>query len=276
MQNETSYLTSSILSDLEGLHANVTTDVSERAKAQKLLTSIVKALRTSDFDLVAQNLSKGFIIISEVYPQSKPILQKLQIDVSRRVDEQLRQTSEKIEEYCQSKDIPFKKSGTKFVVDNFIEIELDRHKGRTRIGNLSLSTFKWDKVSEGLDSERARLWKRGFDAARFRDKLIKAYKQLAEKSTAVTDWITLDDIYQSLKRQIELENPDWKKGGRLIPYYKDEFSADLSMLWREQASKTIETPYIELSAIRDPRKSYKVLQPDNNLGFFGFLRPRGG
>ena len=76
--------------------------------------------------------------------------------------------------------------------------------------------------------------------------------------------------------QIKAENPDWKKGGRLIPYYKDEFSVDLSLLWQAQASNLIDQPLFEFSAIRDPRRSYKVLQPDQNIGFYGFLRPKGG
>jgi hypothetical protein len=210
------------------------------------------------------------------YPQTRPTLQKLQIDVNRRLDEQFRQTCSLLEEYCRSEDIQIKSSGTKYVVDYYLEVEFDRQKGRTRIGNLSLATLKWDKVREGIDLERARLWKRKFDIVRFRDKLVKAYKQLGVTSPGATDWISLEEIYQVLKRETENENPNWNKGGRLVAYYKDEFSADLSLLWKAQASRLIDTPHIELSAIRDPRRAYKVLQPDNNLGFFGFLRPRGG
>jgi hypothetical protein len=89
-----------------------------------------------------------------------------------------------------------------------------------------------------------------------------------------TGWAPLEGIYQILKQQAESENPDWRKGGRLIAYYKDEFSADLSLLWEAQALKRLNSPHIELSSIRDPRRAYKVIQPDRNIGFYGFLRPK--
>ena len=276
MQNEPSHLTSSILVELEELNSNITADVSERVKAQKIMSSLLKALVDENYDLVGQLLGKGNLLITTVFPQTKPTLQKLHIDVNRRLDEQLRQTGSQLEEYCRTNNIPLKSSGTKYVVDYFIDVEIDRQKGRTRIGNLSLSTLKWAKIKEGLDLERSRLWKRVFNPGTFRDKLLKAYKQLGVTSPSATDWTSLEEIYQKLKRETEKENPEWKKGGRLSAYYKDEFSADLSLLWKAQASKLFDFPYIELSAIRDPRRAYKVLQPDNNIGFFGFLRPRGG
>lgn len=276
MQNEPSHLTSSILTELEELNTNITSDVSERAKAQKLLNNLLKALLDENYDLVGQLLVKGNLLITSVYPQTKLTLQKVQIDVNRRLDEQLRQTGSQLEEYCRSENIPLKSSGTKYVVDYFIDVEIDRQKGRTRIGNLSLSTLKWTKIKECLDLERSRLWKRDFNPVAFRDKLLQAYKQLGITSPGAIDWISLEEIYQILKRETEIEKPEWKKGGRLSAYYKDEFSADLSLLWKAQASRLFDFPYIELSAIRDPRRAYKVVQPDNNIGFFGFLRPRGG
>lgn len=276
MQNEPSHLTSSILTELEELIENITSDVSERIKAQKLMKNLLKALQDENYDMVGQLLFKGNLPISLIYPQTNLTLQKLQIDVNRRIDEQIRQTGSQLEEYCRSENVQLKSSGAKFVVDYFIDVEIDRQKGRTRIGNLSLSTMKWIKIKEGLDLERSRLWKRDFNPVAFRDKLLLAYKQLGVDNPRATDWTSLEEIYQILKRENEKENPEWKKGGRLSAYYKDEFSADLSLLWKAQASKQFDFPHIELSAIRDPRRAYKVLQPDNNIGFFGFLRPRGG
>ncbi len=148
-------------------------------------------------------------------------------------------------------------------------------KGRTKIGILSITTLKWSRVLEALESERARLWKRGFKATLFRDQLVQAYQELEGAVPRPTGWTSLEGVYQILKREKEKKDPDWKKGGRLVAYYKDEFSVDLSLLWRAQASKEVGLPHIELSAIRDPRRAYKVLQPDSNIGFFGFLRPRG-
>jgi hypothetical protein len=275
MENEQSHLTLAIAAELKNLAQTISTDVSERVKAKKLLENIIKAMGDNNNDLVDQLLNKGISQLVNTYPQTKPTLQKLQVDVNRRQEEQLRQTCNKLEEYCHNAGIPIKGSGTKYVVDTFIDVELDRKKGRTKIGILSLNTLKWPQVIEALESERARLWKRDHNATLFRDRLVRAYQELEGSSAGPSSWTSLEGVYQVLKREKEKEDLGWKKGGRLVAYYKDEFSVDLSLLWKAQASRELGKPHIELSAIRDPRRAYKVLQPDNNIGFFGFLRPGG-
>ena len=200
MQNEPSHLTSSIHTELEGFHSVITADVSERVKAQKLLSNLLKALDDENYDIVGQLLDKGELLISNIYPQVKPTLLKLHTDVYRQLDEQLRLTCSQLEDYCHTEDIQIKSSGTKYVVDYYIDVEFDRKKGRVQIGNFSLNTLKWAKVKDALENERARLWKREFYPDHFRDQIIAVYKQIAATSSAATDWISLEEIYQILKR----------------------------------------------------------------------------
>ena len=87
-------------------------------------------------------------------------------------------------------------------------------------------------------------------------------------------WARLEDIYQELKRRLEEVNPNWKVGGRLVAYYKDEFSADLSMLWRAQVNNAVESPHLEFSGIRDPRLSYRVVLSAGRVEQYGHIRPR--
>ena len=75
MHNEPSHLTSSILIEIEELNTNITSDVSERVKAQKLLNNLLKALLDENYDLVGQLLVKGNLLITSVYPQTKQTLQ---------------------------------------------------------------------------------------------------------------------------------------------------------------------------------------------------------
>jgi hypothetical protein len=275
MENEQSHLTLSILDELEVLNKTVVIDVADREKAKKLLENIIKALRDNNIELVDQLLTKGQHLLANVYPQSKLSLEKLQVDVNRRQEEQFRQTYLELEEYCKANRIPFKGSGTKFIVDTFIDIELDRKNTRSKIGVLSLSTIKWPKVREAIEVERTRLWHRNFNPTFFRDRLVLACKELGSTVPSPSGWISLEGVYQILKRRKENDNPDWKKGGRLVAYYKDEFSVDLSLLWEAQSRNEIRSPHIGLSAIRDIRKAFKVLQPDSNIGFFGFIRIEG-
>ena len=274
MQNQPSHLTKAILADMEALKKDVEEDVAQRSKARRAVGDLLKALQDDDFDAVGRLLRNRGQQLTEVYPRAKTTLDKLRIDVNRRLEEQLEHTYAQLEEHCRAEGIPMRGRPPKYITDHLVEVEFDRDSGRTKVGIQSLTTLQWAKVREALEAERARVWRRPFDAEGFRDRLVLAYEELERATSSPTGWAPLEEIYQILKRQVEDAQPDWRKGGRLIAYYKDEFSADLSMLWRAQASSEIDSPQIELSAIRDPRRQYKVVQPDHNIGLYGFLRPR--
>ena len=274
MQNQQSHLTKAILVDMETLKKDIEEDVAQRSKARRAVGDLLKALQDDDFDAVGRLLRNRGQQLTEAYPRAQMTLDKLRIDVNRRLEEQLEHTYARLEDYCRAEDIPMRGRPPKYIVDHLLEVEFDRNAGRTKVGIQSLTTLQWPKVREVLQAERARLWRRPFDAVGFRDRLVQAYEELERATPSPIGWAPLEEIYQILKRQVEDAHPGWRKGGRLVAYYKDEFSADLSMLWRAQASHEIDSPQIELSAIRDPRRQYKVLQPDSSIGRYGFLRPR--
>jgi len=274
MQNVPSHLTQTILAELENLNKDIAEDISQRSKARRTVTDLLKALEQNNVDTAARILQNRTQQLTDIYPRAKTTLEKLRIDLNRRREEQLRETCAKLEEYCHAERISLKGRPPKYTVDHLLEVEFDRKKIRSKVGIQSLRTLEWPSVREALEEERARLWQRPFDAASFRDQLVRAYEELERLSPSPTGWASLEGIYQILKQQVESEDPDWRKGGRLVAYYKDEFSADLSMLWEAQALKQLDSPHIELSAIRDPRRAYKVIQPDRNVGLYGFLRPR--
>lgn len=274
MQNKSSHLTQAILAELESLNKTIADDVSKRSKAKRAVADLLKAIQQENVDVVDRLLRNRGQQLTEVYPQAKTTLDKLRIDLNRRLEEQLQQTYAQLEEHCRAEGIPMRGRPPKYITDHLIEVEFDRNAGRTKVGIQSLITFQWPKVLEALEAERARVWRRPFDALGFRNRLVQAYEELEHATPSPTGWAPLEEIYQVLKRQIEDAQPDWRKGGRLVAYYKDEFSADLSLLWHAQASNRVDSPQIELSSIRDPRRQYKVLQPDSKIGLYGFLRPR--
>lgn len=274
MRNEPSHLTQAILAELESLKELIADDVSQRSKAKRTVVDLLTALEQDNIEAAARLLGNRAHQLTEIYPQAKTTLEKLRIDINRRQEEQLRQTCTQLEEYCRAQEILLRGRPPKYTVDHLLEVEFDRKKSRAKVGIQSLGTLKWPSVLEALEAERARLWQRPFDASSFRDRLIQAHEELERLNPSPTAWASLEGVYQILKQQVESERPGWRKGGRLVAYYKDEFSADLSMLWQAQALKQIDPPYIELSAIRDPRRAYKVVQPDHNIGLYGFLQPR--
>jgi len=166
-----------------------------------------------------QLLNKGLSQLVNTYPQAKPTLQKLQVDVNRRQEEQLRQTGIQLEEYCRTEGIPVKGSGTKYIVDTYIDVELDRKKGRTKNRHIVIKHTQMVRVLEALESERARLWKRGFNATLFRDQLVRAYQELEGSGPGLTGWTSLESVYQILKREKRKRILVGTRG-RLVAYYR--------------------------------------------------------
>lgn len=276
MPSTPSHLTQAVMAELVGLSQDMGEDIAQRSKARRVVADLLKALEEDNADTAARILENRTEQLTDIYPRAKTTLEKLRLDLNRRQEDQLRDTCNKLEEYCRAERVSLKGKSPKYTADHLLDVEFDRKKIRTKVGIQSLSTFDWPTVRDALEAERARLWQRPFDAADFRDQLVKAYEELERLSPSTTGWAALEGVYQILKQQAEGTDLDWRKGGRLIAYYKDEFSADLSRLWEAQAQKQVDSPHIELSAIRDPRRAYKVIQPDRNVGLYGFLRPREG
>jgi len=274
MPNTPSHLTQSILTELETLSGDMSADISKRSKARRVVVDLLKSLDENNADTATRILQNRAEQLIDTYPRATTTLEKLRIDLNRRQEEQLRETCNRLEEYCRAERISLKGRPPKYTADHLLDVEFDRKKVRSKVGIQSLSTFDWPRVRDALQEERARLWQRPFDAADFKAQLVQAYKELERHSPSPTGWALLEGVYQILKQQAQDADPGWRTGGRLVAYYKDEFSADLSRLWEAQARRQVESPHIELSAIRDPQRAHKVIQPDRNVGLYGFLRPR--
>lgn len=274
MATRPSHLTQAIIEELSGLAEDVSDDISKRSRARRVIVDLANALSEGSFDSAARILGNRSEQLIAVYPRTKSTLDKLQLDLNRRLEAHLRETGRELENYCRTQGIPLAGKAPKYTVGHLLDVEFDRAKLRSKVGIQSLTTFEWTAVRNALEQERARLWQRPFDAITFRDRLLDAYRALAAQGAGPTGWVGLEDIYQMLKGQEEDADPAWQTGGRLVAYYKDEFSADLSRLWEAQVRQKINAPHIELSAIRDPRRAFRVIQPDRNVATYGFLRPR--
>ncbi|MBM4135602.1 MAG: hypothetical protein FJ241_02100 [Nitrospira sp.] len=208
------------------------------------------------------------------YPIAKEMLEKLSIDVKRRSEQVFSSLFSRFQEYCGNNKIHLRGKLPKLFVDRLLEVEMDENKQTAKIGTIFLKTLDWEKIRGAIDRERHRIWDREFDPTSFRDRLLNVHLEIIKIKPNPVGWVRLEDVYQSLKRNIQQKNPNWKKGGRLVAYYKDEFSADLSKLWKAQVSRKFDSPHIELSGIRDPRLSYKIVLPDGKIESYGHMRPK--
>lgn len=272
-----SSLTRSILTDLDQLREDISTDIAERDKLRRHVARIRKALGENNLEALVRLLArkKQAENLTRLYPKASLILERLRVDVERRLDELFVQLFERLEAYCDQASISLRGRAPNFVIDSLLDLSFDRKKGTVKVGNTFLRTLEWDRISATIQEERQRIWGRPFNSSDFRDELLDIHTQLIRLKPNPTGWVRLEDVYQVLKEREQERNPNWRTGGRLVPYYKDEFSADLSKLWDAQAAGKLPGQQIELSGIRDPRVAFKVVLPGGGTETYGHLRPKG-
>lgn len=275
MDKNESSLTRLILSELSRLLQEVERDTKQRNSIKKYLSQMKKAYERLDIETLSRLLlkqKKGQLL--SLYPTSRETLEKLLIDIKRNSEQVFSSLFIRFQEYCENNKIHLQGKLPKLFVDHLLVVELDESKQTAKIGTIFLKTLDWEKILVAMDRERHRIWSRDFDPISFRDQLLNVHLEIIKVKPNPVGWVRLEDVYQIQKKYIQQKNPYWKKGGRLVAYYKDEFRADLSKLWEAQISQKFGSPHIELSGIRDPRLSYKVVLPDGKIESYGHMRPK--
>lgn len=274
LENGESVITKSIGSDIDHLLEQIDIDIKRGNALKKYLSQLQKAFEQPDIEKLNKLLAseaRSRLITS--YPTATNLIDKLVIHVRRTSEVGLSSLMDRFQEHCNSQGIGIRGRLPRFSINNLLDVELDETRRTAKIGTIFLKTMDWDKIRAAIERERQRIWKRDFDAAKFRDELLDVHSEVLKVKPNPTGWVRLEDVYQTLKKRMQASNPNWKAGGRLVAYFKDEFSADLSKLWQAQTSKSIDFPHIELSGIRDPRLSYKVVLPSDQVGLYGHMRP---
>ena len=261
---------------LEGIIQSVEEDVKLRSKAKRYLGKINKSYKERNIEELSKLLDKASLRKSllECYPVSKEVVEDLSVYVRREVDRSYAQLYDRIEDYCRENGITFQGNRTsgKVIVDHLLSIEIKRKEQAVKVGVVNARTIDSAKLIQIIQDERERIWGRPFDPSVFRDDVLQVGSRILSVKPNPVSWVLLDDVYHELKRLLEERNPNWKKSGRLISYYKDEFSADLSKLWKAQAQDRLDEPYIEFSAIRNAKLSYHVILPDGKTTSYGHVR----
>ncbi len=275
MNKPESSLEKSVAAELSQLGELVEANAKRTAAHRKYLSQVVKAFENEDSQAVSKLLANDTLgSVLAFYPAAKETFEKLGIWVRRSTDANVALMQVKFEEYCQKHGAVLRGGLPRLSIDSLLNVEVNEVARTAKIGSVFLRGLDWQKVDLTLERERRRIWGRDFDPAHFRDDLVSVHAKLLRLKQNPIGWVRLEDVYQELKRRTEERNPKWKVGGRLVAYYKDEFSADLSMLWRAQANQGVGPPHIELSGIRDPRLSYKVVLSAGRVEQYGHLRPR--
>jgi len=235
---------------------------------------VLAAYEKDDLDALDKQISKKPDALERLYPKAQQTFRELRLFVDCRLAERFDRLAQQLAEYSESKGIRLKGISPNLVVDGLIEVVLDKENKAAKVGASYIRTLDWERIRDLLDTEWERVWGRSFDAVVYRDELLSAYQAIMRMKPNPSGWAALNDVYQQLKGYREEQNPDWRQSGRVAGYYKDEFSADLSKLRQAQIEGSLPPPHIEFSAIRDPRRAYKVVLPDGSTANYGFLRPQ--
>jgi hypothetical protein len=264
-----------IVPSLDNLLKKIGDDIAQRNKIRASVQRIREAWFKENFDSAGRVISsKNIQSLSRFYPEGEITVEKIKMCLEQEIDEKIDRIEMQLKKYCDDRQIKLHGKSPKFIIDYLINLELNRKKNTAKIENIYLQSLDWGKIQESIEEERKRVWERPFDYSKFYDDVILFYEKIADYERNPTGWVRLADIYQLLKTEIAKRNPDWKSKKRLVAYYKDEFSADLSKAWKAQNSDDRTDRQFEFSAIRDPRLAFKVILPDRSTASYGFIRPK--
>ncbi|MCJ7507498.1 MAG: hypothetical protein MUO85_02055 [candidate division Zixibacteria bacterium] len=264
-----------ILPSLEDLLKKIGDDIAKRNKIKDSVRRIREAWSNDDFDTAGRIISSENIqSLLRLYPEHEITVEKIKMCLELGIDEKINRIEMQLKKYCDDSKTRLHGKFPRFIIDYLINLEFNRKKNTVKIGSVYLQSLDWGKIQDSIEEERKRVWERPFDYSKFYDDIILFCEKIVEYERNPTGWIRLADIYQSLKTEIAKRSPNWKSKKRLVAYYKDEFSADLSKSWKAQNSGNITDRQIEFSAIRDPRLAFKVILTDGSTASYGFIRPK--
>lgn len=259
---------------LKNLFNNISDDVTNRNECKLFLKKLLNNYEKNDFHTLDKQLSKIPKALENLYPKAEKVLNTMRLYVDRDLSEQFDSLTQELDKYCESKGIALKGIRPNYVIEGLIEVFFNKENKTAKVGATFIRKLDWDKIKDQIEIEWKRVWERPFDSNKYRDELISIYEDIMKTKPNPSGWTPLVDVYQKLKEHQDNRNPNWRKAGRVASYYKDEFSADLSKLWQAQVKDKISPPHIEFSAIRDPRRSFKVVLHNGDTTNYGFIRPQ--
>ena len=237
----------------------ITEDFRAREAAYRLWTRLHRAMEEGRLQIAHRILGDPRM---EATPKLYPVLaqrhHRVSIAVRRALDRGLTVLKDAIVEYAVAQGWGVTVAERRLVIDHLVAVELAEDR-TTRVQATRVRSLSWAAVRPVLDSEYERVW------GRARRSISGFVQELNEYlATRPGDNVRLKDVYDALKET----RPALP--GRLASYYRDEFSADLSVLLASNAGRRF-----EFSAIRDPRLAFTVVQPGGSLQQYGFIRLRG-
>jgi len=122
MPSTPSHLTQAVMAELVGLSQDMGEDIAQRSKARRVVADLLKALEEDNADTAARILENRTEQLTDIYPRAKTTLEKLRLDLNRRQEDQLRDTCNKLEEYCRAERVSLKGKSPKYTADHLLDL----------------------------------------------------------------------------------------------------------------------------------------------------------
>jgi hypothetical protein len=238
--------------------AAIAADIAARQVLGRRWTQVGSAMAAGRVQLAQRILQEPAVAETDkLYPELAKTANRVTISVKRVLERSLTMLRDAVIDHARRHGWEATSGDRRVVIDQLITVELADDR-TTRVQATRVRSLEWDIVRPILDGEYDRVWGRARrEQARFADDLQRVLRSHRAEN------VRLRDVYDEIKA-LRPATP-----GRLVSYYRDEFSADLSVLLTSSAARRF-----EFSAIRDPRLAFAVARLGGALQQYGFIRIR--
>jgi hypothetical protein len=202
--------------------------------------------------------------ITDGYGELRTALDRIRLALQAATTGRVEGLLNAIESHATSKRWPHRRTADGIRVAHLLEVK-PAESGTTKVQAKSVRSLNWDAVRPVLDSEHERLWGRAnrLGPSKIGQELAAAIDELKGEASSAGH-VQLRSVYQRMK------NMRPKEPGRVASYYRDEFSADLSLVKQSEGANR----RFEFAAARDPRLAFEIVEADGSLLRYGYIRKK--
>jgi hypothetical protein len=241
-------------------------DVRQRVAARNCWGLLARSMRERRISSAAKLLADPRLAeAAALYPQLASSIQRIRLAVQRAIEGQSTALSRSVKEYADGRGWRAETSQDRVVVDGLVVVSMLAD-GSVKVQSKQVRSLAVPDVLRALESEHDRVWARAEQTRSDFAEEFRAVVQEAGRDADQQGYVRLQDAYSRLKGS----RP--KGRGRLVSYYRDEFSADLSCVARDPILRR----QFQFSAARDPNLAFSVVLDDGTLNQYGYVRLRQG
>jgi hypothetical protein len=239
-------------------------DLKKRQAAKGVWAQALRAMQDGRVETAARLLGDERLGSSnELYPHVVGTIKNLRLAVQRALEARRTALLRAIEVRAGERGWRVQVQPDHAVIDGLLTVAIAAD-GTVKVQSRSLRTLVPGDVLATVEDEHARVWGRARAGVEpFEAELAELIRE-ASREADPQGYMRLRDLYNTLKSRRPAVP------GRLVSYYRDEFSADLSCVAQHPQYRR----RFQYSAARDPSLAFPVILDDGQLYQYGYIRLR--